>query len=166
MCIKKDRKTNIMCEVIILKTPTDKEYEALSDSMAKKSPIVTDCLFAFLTGGAICALGEVLSQVYKNAGAEEKTAGSLVAITLILLSAVLTASGVYDKIAKFGGAGTLVPITGFANSIVSPAMEFRPEGWILGVGVKIFSIAGPVLSYGGLTSFICGIIYYVLEVAL
>ena len=121
MCIKKDRKTNIMCEVIILKTPTDKEYEALSDSMAKKSPIVKDCLFAFLTGGAICALG---------------------------------------------GAGTLVPITGFANSIVSPAMEFRPEGWILGVGVKIFSIAGPVLSYGGLTSFICGIIYYVLEVAL
>lgn len=149
-----------------MKTPDDKAYEALADSMAKKSPIGRDCLFAFLIGGAICALGEMLSQAYKIAGAEEKTAGTLVAITLILLSAILTAAGVYDKIAKIGGAGTLVPITGFANSIVSPAMEFRPEGWILGVGVKLFSIAGPVLAYGGLTSFICGIIYYITEVML
>ncbi len=146
-----------------MKNLSDKEYEALSDSMAKKSPTGRDCLFAFLIGGAICALGEVLSEVCKSAGAEEKTAGSLVAISLILLSAVLTTAGVYDKIAKAGGAGTLVPITGFANSIVSPAMEFRPEGWILGVGVKIFSIAGPVLAFGGLTSFICGIIYYIME---
>lgn len=146
-----------------MKNLSDKEYEALSDSMAKKSPIWKDCIFAFLIGGAICALGEVLSEIYKALGAEEKTAGSLVAITLILLSAVLTAAGVYDKLAKPGGAGTLVPITGFANSIVSPAMEFRPEGWILGVGVKIFSIAGPVLAYGGLTSFVCGIIYYIME---
>lgn len=149
-----------------MKDISDKEYQNLADSMAKKSPIVKDCLWAFFIGGAICALGEILSQLYKGFGMEEKTASSLVAISLILLSAILTAFGIYDKIAKYGGAGTLVPITGFANSIVSPAMEFVPEGWILGVGVKIFSIAGPVLAYGGLTSFISGIIYYFTEVIL
>lgn len=149
-----------------MKDISDKEYQNLADSMAKKSPIVKDCLWAFFIGGAICALGEILSQLYKSFGMEEKTASSLVAISLILLSAILTACGIYDKIAKYGGAGTLVPITGFANSIVSPAMEFVPEGWILGVGVKIFSIAGPVLAYGGLTSFISGIIYYFTEVIL
>lgn len=149
-----------------MKDISDKEYQNLADSMAKKSPIVKDCLWAFFIGGAICSLGEILSQLYKGFGMEEKTASSLVAISLILLSAILTAFGIYDKIAKYGGAGTLVPITGFANSIVSPAMEFVPEGWILGVGVKIFSIAGPVLAYGGLTSFISGIIYYFTEVIL
>lgn len=149
-----------------MKDISDKEYQNLADSMAKKSPIVKDCLWAFFIGGAICALGEILSQLYKGFGMEEKTASSLVAISLILLSAILTAFGIYDKLAKYGGAGTLVPITGFANSIVSPAMEFVPEGWILGVGVKIFSIAGPVLAYGGLTSFISGIIYYFTEVIL
>lgn len=149
-----------------MKDISAKDYQKLSDKMAKKSPIVKDCLYSFIIGGAICALGESLSQLYKGFGMEEKTASSLVAISLILLSAILTALGVYDKIAKYGGAGTLVPITGFANSIVSPAMEFVPEGWILGVGVKIFSIAGPVLAYGGLTSFISGIIYYVTEVIL
>lgn len=145
---------------------SDKDYQKLSDSMSKKSPILKDCFSAFLIGGAICSIGEILSELYKCIGFSEKLSSSLVAISLILLSAVLTASGLYDKIAKFGGAGTLVPITGFANSIVSPAMEFVPEGWILGVGVKIFSIAGPVLAYGGLTSFICGIIYYIAEVIL
>ena len=98
-------------------------------------------------------------------GANESVAGTLVSISLILLSAIATALCFYDKLAKHGGAGTLVPITGFANSIVSPAMEFLPEGWILGVGVKIFSIAGPVLTYGGLTSVLCGLIYYIMEVA-
>lgn len=149
-----------------MKNISSKEYNDLSKSMEKKSPIFKDCSFAFLIGGTICAIGEILSQLLGKFGLEEKTASALVSILLILLSAVLTATGMYDKIAKHGGAGTLVPITGFANSIVAPAMEFVPEGWILGVGVKIFSIAGPVLAYGGLTSFICGIIYCIAEVIL
>lgn len=149
-----------------MKTISDSEYQRLSDSLCEKSPLAKNMAAAFLTGGALCAFGEVLSQTYKLLGASEKSSGKLVAISLILLSALLTAAGIYDKLAKFGGAGTLVPITGFANSIVSPAMEFCPEGWILGVGVKIFSIAGPVLAYGGFTSFICGIIYYISEVLL
>ena len=137
-----------------------KDYNKLADSMAKKSPIVKNKVFAFLIGGSICALGQVLSAFYSSLGYSDKHSGMLVTVTLIVLSAILTATGVYDKIARFGGAGTLVPVTGFANSIVSPAMEFVPEGYILGVGVKIFSIAGPVLTYGGLTSVICGLIYY------
>lgn len=149
-----------------MKNISIKEYNALSKSLEKKSPIFADCAFAFLIGGAICALGEILSQLLGLLSLPEKTASALVSILLILLSSVLTATGIYDKIAKYGGAGTLVPITGFANSIVAPAMEFVPEGWILGVGVKIFSIAGPVLAYGGLTSFICGIIYCITEVIL
>lgn len=144
---------------------SNKAYQDLAKSMAPRSPIMKDCLKAFAIGGIICVLGEVLSEVYRQAGLNEKTAGTLVSISLIVLSAIVTAFGFYDKLAKHGGAGTLVPITGFANSIVSPAMEFLPEGWILGVGVKIFSIAGPVLTYGGLTSVICGFIYYMMEVA-
>ncbi len=144
---------------------SNKAYQDLAKSMAPRSPIFKDCLKAFLIGGAICAFGEVLSEVYRKMGANESVAGTLVSISLILLSAIATALCFYDKLAKHGGAGTLVPITGFANSIVSPAMEFLPEGWILGVGVKIFSIAGPVLTYGGLTSVLCGLIYYIMEVA-
>lgn len=142
---------------------SNSEYKRLADSMAEKSPLYKNIPASFLVGGAICALGEVLSQLYKFFGTAEKSAAMLVSISLILLSAILTATGLYDKIAKFGGAGTLVPITGFANSIVSPAMEFCPEGLILGVGVKIFSIAGPVLAYGGITSFVCGIIHLIAE---
>lgn len=149
-----------------MKNISSKEYNDLSKSMEKKSPIFKDCAFAFLIGGAICALGEISSQLLSQFGLAEKTASALVSILLIVLSSVLTATGIYDKIAKHGGAGTLVPITGFANSIVAPAMEFVPEGWILGVGVKIFSIAGPVLAYGGLTSFVCGIIYFITGVIL
>ena len=137
-----------------------KDYQKLSDSMAKKSPIMKNTIFAFVTGGLICAIGQILLDFYSSLDVSDKVASSLVTITLIIVSAVLTAIGIYDKIAKYAGAGTLVPVTGFANSIVSPAMEFVPEGYILGVGVKIFSIAGPVLTYGGLTSVICGIIYY------
>ena len=137
-----------------------KDYNKLSDSLAKKSPIIKNTAFAFLIGGLICAIGQILLDFYSSLAVSDKVAGALVTVTLILFSAILTAIGVYDKIAKLAGAGTLVPVTGFANSIVSPAMEFGPEGYILGVGVKIFSIAGPVLTYGGLTSVICGLIYY------
>ncbi|MBQ2941317.1 MAG: stage V sporulation protein AC [Clostridia bacterium] len=137
-----------------------KDYNKLSDSMAEKSPIIKNTAFAFLVGGLVCAIGQILLDFYSSLDVSDKVAGALVTVTLILFSAILTAIGVYDKIAKLAGAGTLVPVTGFANSIVSPAMEFVPEGYILGVGVKIFSIAGPVLTYGGLTSVICGLIYY------
>lgn len=139
------------------------DYKKLSDSLAKKSPILKNTFFAFLIGGAICALGQVLSEFFSSYGLSPKESGALVTVSLIVLSALLTAFNLYEKIAKYGGAGTLVPVTGFANSIVSPAMEYVPEGYILGVGVKIFSIAGPVLTYGGLTSVICGLIYYVMK---
>ena len=141
-----------------------KDYQKLSGSVSKKSPIVKDTAFAFLIGGGICALGEVFYQIYFMLNSSKDLSLALTSVTLIFISAVLTMLGIYDKIARFGGAGTLVPITGFANSIVSPAMEFRPEGFILGVGVKMFSIAGPVLSYGALASFILGFAYYLTEV--
>ncbi|MDP4133640.1 MAG: stage V sporulation protein AC [Bacillota bacterium] len=140
-----------------------KEYQAMANARAKKSPLGKDCLFAFLIGGAICAIGQILLDLYKRFGLSNDIALPLVSITLVAISAILTGFKVYGKIAKYGGAGTLVPITGFANSIVSPAMEYKPEGWILGVGVKMFSIAGPVLVYGGLTSVIAGLIYYFIK---
>ena len=116
---------------------------------------------AFLIGGAICLLGQLLNQVYTAAGADEELASTLVSVTLIALSALFTAVGVYDKLAKHGGAGTLVPITGFANAVVSPALEFKSEGFILGMGAKIFTIAGPVIVYGVLASVVYGLIYWI-----
>lgn len=115
---------------------------------------------AFLIGGTICALGQALLEFYRTLGLEETAAGAFVSITLVGLSALLTSFGIYDNIAKFGGAGTLVPITGFANSIVSPAMEFKSEGFVLGIGAKMFVIAGPVLVYGTASSIIYGLILY------
>lgn len=139
------------------------DYQSLSSKTAKKSPMGKDMLFAFLIGGAICALGQILYSLYydiiKLSVQDSKT---WVSITLIFLSALLTGLGVYDKIAKFGGAGTLVPITGFANAMVSPAIEFKTEGLVLGLGTKIFAIAGPVIVYGTISSVIYGIIYYVI----
>ena len=137
------------------------EYSRLMKNKSPSSPLFKDMLLAFLIGGAICALGEVLHILYVSLGAEEKTAGSLVSVSLVFLSAVLTALGLYDKIAKFGGAGTLVPITGFANAVVSPAIEFKPEGFVLGVGAKMFTIAGPVIVYGTVASVIYGVIYWI-----
>lgn len=139
------------------------DYQSLSSKTAPKSPLGKDMLFAFLIGGTICALGQILYSLYydiiKLSVQDSKT---WVSITLIFLSALLTGLGVYDKIAKFGGAGTLVPITGFANAMVSPAIEFKTEGLVLGLGTKIFAIAGPVIVYGTVASVIYGIIYYVI----
>lgn len=115
---------------------------------------------AFVIGGLICVLGEALLNMYSSYGLSEKNAGTATSITLILISAVLTGFGLYDKIAKHGGAGTLVPITGFANSVVAPAIEFKTEGLVLGLGAKIFIISGPVILYGTLASVIYGLIYY------
>lgn len=116
---------------------------------------------AFLIGGTICLIGQLLSLGYTALGADEELASTLVSITLIFLSALFTALGFYDKIAKHGGAGTLVPITGFANAVVSPALEFKSEGFILGVGAKIFTIAGPVIVYGISASVVYGVIYWI-----
>ncbi len=141
----------------------EKEYGRLAKLRAPDSKTPRNTLMAFLVGGAICCIGQALLDIYKMLGSDEITAGTLTSVTLVALSAVLTGFGMYDKIAKHAGAGTLVPITGFANAVVSPAMEFKTEGYILGVGAKIFIIAGPVIVYGLAASAIYGIILYLVQ---
>ena len=140
---------------------TEREYGKLVKEMAPKSPIVKDCAFAFVIGGLICTLGQALLEGYKALGLEEKGAATAVSMTLVALSALLTGLSLYDNIAKYAGAGTLVPITGFANSIAAPAIEFKTEGFILGVGAKMFTIAGPVIVYGVSASVVYGLIYWI-----
>ena len=135
-----------------------KEYQQLVKSMSTKSPIFKDMLMAFLIGGAICTIGQLILNGWKAAGLDKDAAGTATAISLVLLSAILTALSLYDDIAKIGGAGTLVPITGFANAVVSPAMDFRSEGLITGMAAKMFVIAGPVIVYGTLASIVYGVI--------
>ena len=137
------------------------EYQKLVSDKAPNSPILKDCLWAFLVGGFICTLGQLLLEAYKMTELESESAKTLVSVTLIFISAALTALGVFDKIAKHAGAGTLVPITGFANAVVSPAIEYRAEGFVLGVGAKMFTIAGPVIVYGVVASVIYGVIYWI-----
>ncbi len=140
-----------------------KTYKEYAGKRARKSPILLDCIKAFLIGGLICALGQGLFKIYVellNASFED--ASLWVSITLIFLAALLTGLGIFDDIAKHAGAGTLVPITGFANAVVSPAIDTKAEGWILGVGAKIFTIAGPVILYGTLSGTIYGLIYWVM----
>ena len=137
-------------------------YKKYATARAPRSPVLQNCLRAFLTGGLICAIGQGLNTLYTKAcGMEKADAGTLTACTLVLIAAVLTGLGVFDRIAKFAGAGTLVPITGFANAVVSPAIDGRSEGLILGVGSKIFSVAGPVLLYGTLAGAVYGVVYWV-----
>ena len=140
---------------------TKETYKKYADARAPRSPIVKDCLRAFLVGGLICSIGQALTDIYtKLCGMEKQDAGTLTAATLVLAAAILTGLGVFDRIAKFAGAGTLVPITGFANAVVSPAIDAKSEGLILGVGGKIFSVAGPVLLYGTLAGTLYGVIYW------
>ena len=139
---------------------TEREYGPLVQSMAPKSPIWKDCLNAFLIGGLICTLGQLVMNGFAALGLDEIKAGTATSMTLITLSALLTGLSLYDNIAKYAGAGTLVPITGFANSIAAPAVEFKTEGFILGVGAKMFTIAGPVIVYGVSASVIYGLIYW------
>lgn len=137
-------------------------YKKYVKEHAPKSPLVKDILFAFLIGGLICAFGEGLIIIYENfLGLQEENASLLCSVSLIFLSVLLTSLGVFDKIAKRGGAGTLVPITGFANVVASSAIDSKNEGFILGLGSKIFSVAGPVLLYGVISGTIYGIIYYI-----
>lgn len=139
-----------------------KQYKKYAKAHAPKSPIIKDCLRAFFVGGAICALGEGLLLVYTDlCKMGEENAAALTSVSLVFLSILLTAIGIYDNIAKFAGAGTLVPITGFANAVASPAIDSKAEGLILGVGAKIFTVAGPVLLYGTLSGAIYGVVYYI-----
>ncbi len=138
---------------------TPKEYNDYVESKAPKSPLLKDCFNAFLVGGLICSLGQIIFEFCKFKGLDQVTSNTIVSITLIGLAAFLTAINVFNKIGKFAGAGSLVPITGFANSIVSPAIEYKSEGYIMGVGAKMFTVAGPVLVFGISASVILGIIY-------
>ena len=140
---------------------TQKEYGKMVQDMAPKSPMGKDCVFAFVIGGLICTLGQLIQNGYTALGLGETNAGTATSMTLIALSALLTGLSLYDNIAKFAGAGTLVPITGFANSIAAPAVEYKTEGFILGVGAKMFTIAGPVIVYGVSASVVYGVIYWI-----
>lgn len=139
-------------------------YAKFADAHAPRSPIGKNCLWAFLVGGTICTFGQVLHDIFqKLCSLSEEIAGTLTSVSLILVAVILTALGVFDNIAKHAGAGTLVPITGFANAVVSPAIDSHAEGLILGVGAKIFTVAGPVLLYGTLAGSIYGVIYWLCE---
>jgi stage V sporulation protein AC len=140
---------------------TEKQYNALVREMSPGSPIGKDCLNAFWIGGLICTVGQVFINGYEALGLEKQNASAAASMTLVVLSALLTGLSLYDNIAKHAGAGTLVPITGFANSISAPAVEFKTEGFILGVGAKMFTIAGPVIVYGVSASVVYGLIYWI-----
>ena len=140
---------------------TERQYERLVGELAPKSPIWKDCLNAFWIGGLICTLGQLAMNGYTALGLDKENAGTATAMTLVALSALLTGLSLYDNIAKYAGAGTLVPITGFANSIAAPAVEFKTEGMILGTAAKMFTIAGPVIVYGVSASVVYGIIYWI-----
>ena len=138
------------------------EYSKYVQSISPKSKLLKDCIWAFVIGGAICAVGQAFTNMYSNMGLDKTGSGAATSITLILLSAVFTGLGLYDRLAKYAGAGTVVPITGFANSIVSPAIEFKSEGYIMGMAGKMFTVAGPVLVFGISASVIYGIVLIIL----
>ena len=140
---------------------TEKEYGKLVQDLSPKSPIWKDCLWAFVVGGLICTLGQVFMNWYDKLGLDETNAGTATAMTLVVLSALFTGLSLYDNLAKHAGAGTLVPITGFANAIAAPAVEFKTEGFVLGVAAKMFTIAGPVIVYGTAAGVVYGIVYWI-----
>lgn len=141
---------------------TKEQYNEYVKEKTPNSPLVKNCICAFIIGGIICTVGQALFNFYEMFDLDEASTSTAVSITLIFLSALLTGLDVYGKIAKHAGAGTIVPITGFANAVVSPALEAKTEGYVLGVGAKLFTIAGPVILYGTFSSFIAGIIYYII----
>ncbi len=138
-----------------------KEYQNYVDKKSPNSPILKNCFNAFWVGGLICTIGQIILNICKSRGLSQDVSGTIVSIILIGISAFLTGLNIFNKIGKFAGAGSLVPITGFANSIVSPAMEYKSEGYVMGVGGKMFTVAGPVLVFGISTSIIVGIIYLI-----
>lgn len=142
---------------------TKEEYAEMLGNQSPPSNLLLDMVWAFVVGGLICTIGQAVSEFYKSRGLDQTAVSAATAITLVFLGGLLTALHLYDKIAKKAGAGTLVPITGFSNAIVSPAMEFKSEGFILGLGAKLFAIAGPVLVYGISASVIYGLILFFLS---
>ena len=143
---------------------TEKQYGKLVQELSPPSPIGKDCLWAFLVGGLICTLGQFFINWYTSLGLEKQDASTAASMTLVALSALATGLSLYDNLAKHAGAGTLVPITGFANAIAAPAVEFKTEGFILGVGAKMFTIAGPVIVYGVSASVVYGLVYWILQI--
>lgn len=142
---------------------TDKEYDKMAKKASPNSPKILNCVKAFIIGGAICTFGQFLNWGFEKLGFSEDYVKALTPSVLIIIASILTGVGVFDKIAKHAGAGTLVPITGFANSVVSPALEFKTEGLIMGTGANIFKIAGPVIAYGIFSAVIYGLIAYLLK---
>ena len=138
---------------------TKKDYQNYVNQKSPNSPILKNCFNAFWVGGLICTIGQFIWEACKQNGLETQTCTTIVSIILVFISAFLTALNIFNRIGKFAGAGSLIPITGFANSIVSPAMEYKSEGYVMGVGAKLFTVAGPVLVYGISTSIIVGIVY-------
>lgn len=147
-----------------MKQPTNQQYNRYVENVTPTASCAMNCLKAFLVGGIICTIGQILLNLFKGVwGLEQKDAQGYVTICLVLLSVVLTAFNLYGRIAQFGGAGCLVPITGFANSVASTAIEYQAEGQVFGIGVKIFTIAGPVILYGIFAGWVLGFIYWVLK---
>ena len=140
-----------------------KQYKKFTEKRAKRSPVAKNCLLAFLCGGLICSIGQVLFEIFTSLGIDAKTSSTLVSASLIFTAALLTGLGIFDNIARYAGAGTLVPVTGFANSVVSPAIDTKSEGLILGVGAKIFTVAGPVLLYATLSGSLYGVVYWIVS---
>lgn len=140
---------------------TKKDYQDYVDNKTPNSPILKNCFNSFWIGGLICSIGQVIFSFCLYRGVNENSAGTIVSIILIGISAFLTGLNLFNKIGKIAGAGSLVPITGFANSIVAPAMEYKSEGYVMGVGAKMFTVAGPVLVYGISTAIIVGIVYFI-----
>lgn len=139
-------------------------YKQVVDEFTPKNKMLKNCIFAFIFGGAICLLGEIIKNAFVSGfSISEEDAGPMASVVLVAISALLTGIGWYDKLGKYGGAGTVVPITGFANSVVSPALEYKREGYILGTAANIFKLAGPVLVFGYLTSFIAGMLSLVFK---
>ena len=144
-----------------MKVESKEDYQKYVDKKTPNSPIFKNCFNAFWVGGLICSIGQIIFEFFKMRGLEESNCYAIVSISLIFLSAFLTTLNIFNRIGKFAGAGSLVPITGFANSIVSPAMEYKSEGYVLGVGAKMFTVAGPVLVYGISSAMIIGFIYLI-----
>jgi len=138
-----------------------KQYKKLVDEIKPRPPLIRNTLGAFIFGGLIALMGQFLLNFFQGQGLPVNDAGAATSSTLVFLAALFTGLGIYDEIAKYGGAGTIVPITGFANSMVAPAMEYRAEGLVLGVGARLFSVAGPVLVFGIVTGWAIGIFYYI-----
>ena len=138
-----------------------KKYSKMVQKATKNSPLVKDCIFAFIIGGTICVIGQALTDLYMSFDMGKTQAQTLCSVTLVAIGVLLTALNIYEKLAKYAGAGTLVPITGFANSVASPAIEFQSEGYILGLGAEMSTIAGTVIVYGVTASVVYGVIYWI-----